>query len=121
MHQQINLIAYLYLALGILTLIGAAVVTFAIAGGGLLSEDQTAIVITSTVGFAIGGFMALGGIFSLVAGYGLLKRRSWARTLTIVLSVINLLNFPIGTALGGYALWVMLQDESRAEFEAINA
>ena len=119
MSQQINLIAYLYLVLGVLTLIGAIFITLAVAGGGLLSGDQTAIAITATVGFVIGGFIALSGIFSLVAGYGLLKRRSWARTLTIILSVINLLNFPIGTALGGYALWAMLQDESRAEFHSI--
>ena len=121
MHQQINLIAYLYLALGILTLIGAFIVTLAIAGGGLLSEDQTAIAVTTTVGFVIGGLLAVGGILSIVAGYGLLKRRSWARTLTIVLSAINLLNFPIGTALGGYALYVMLKDESRAEFLSVSA
>lgn len=121
MDKHINIIAYLYFALGILTLIGAFFVALTIAGGGYLSDDQTAIAVTSTVGFVIGGLMTLSGIFSLVAGYGLLKRRSWARTLTIVLSVINLLNFPIGTALGGYALWAMLKDESKAEFQSVTA
>ena len=116
MSKQINLISYLYIGVGILTLLGAIITTIAIAGGGLLSEDETAIAVTSTVGFVIGGFIALMGIFSLVAGVGLLKRRSWARTLTIIVSVVNLLNFPIGTALGGYALYVLLQDESKAEF-----
>ena len=121
MHQQINIIAYLYLALGALTLLGAFIVTLAIAGGGLISGDDQAIVITSTVGFVIGGFMAIGGILSLVAGYGLLRRRSWARTATIVLSIVNLFNFPIGTALGGYALYVMLQEEAKAEFLSVSA
>ena len=116
MHQQINIISYLYIGVGILTLLGAIITTIAIAGGGLLSEDETAIAVTSTVGFIIGGFIAIIGIFSLIAGVGLLKRRSWARTLTIIVSVVNLLNFPIGTALGGYALYVLLQDESKAEF-----
>lgn len=116
MHRQVNLIAYLYIALGIFTLIGAIVVTLSIAGGGWLSGDDTAIAVTSATGFVLGGFIAIGGIFSLVAGYGLLKRRSWARTLTIVLSILNLLNFPLGTILGGYALYVMLKDESKAEF-----
>ena len=116
MHRQINLISYLYIGVGILTLLAAILTTIAIAGGGLLSEDETAIAVTSTVGFIIGGFIALMGIFSLIAGVGLLKRRSWARTLTIIVSVVNLLNFPIGTALGGYALYVLLQDESKAEF-----
>ena len=116
MHQQINIISYLYIGVGILTLLAAIITTIAIAGGGLLSEDETAIAVTSTVGFIIGGFIALMGIFSLIAGVGLLKRRSWARTLTIIVSVVNLLNFPIGTALGGYALYVLLQDEAKAEF-----
>ena len=121
MHQQINLIAYLYIALGVLTLIGAFIVTLAVAGGGLLSGDDTAIAVTATVGFVIGGFLAIGGVFSIGAGYGLLKRRPWARTMTIVLSIINLFNIPIGTALGGYALYVMLKDESRAEFTSVAA
>ena len=116
MHQQINIISYLYIGVGILTLLAAIITTIAIAGGGLLSEDETAIAVTSTVGFIIGGFIALMGIFSLIAGVGLLKRRSWARTLTIIVSVLNLLNFPIGTALGGYALYVLLQDEAKAAF-----
>lgn len=121
MHQQINIIAYLYIALGVLTLLGALIVTLSIAGGGWLSGDDTAVAVTSATGFIIGGFIAVGGIFSLVAGYGLLKRRSWARTLTIVLSVLNLLNFPIGTALGGYALYIMLKDETKAEFASVTA
>jgi hypothetical protein len=45
---------------------------------------------------------------SIIAGIGLLKRRSWARILAIVLSVLNLINIPFGTLLGIYGLWVLL-------------
>lgn len=52
----------------------------------------------------------------LIAGIGLLKYRSWARVLTIILSVLNLFNFPFGTALGVYGLWVLLSTDTQRLF-----
>ncbi|MFN7938760.1 MAG: hypothetical protein U0R19_35855 [Bryobacteraceae bacterium] len=52
----------------------------------------------------------------LIAGIGLLKYRSWARVLTIILSVLNLFNFPFGTALGVYGLWVLLSADTQRLF-----
>ena len=34
------------------------------------------------------------------------------------LAVVNLLVLPFGTALGGYALWVLLTNDGRRLFEA---
>jgi hypothetical protein len=59
-------------------------------------------------------------LFSLpgvVVGAGLLGVKSWARALAIVLGIMNLMNFPIGTALGIYTLYVMLDADSIALFE----
>jgi len=41
------------------------------------------------------------------------RYRPWARLLALGLAMINLVLFPFGTALGGYALWVLLKDEGR--------
>jgi hypothetical protein len=54
----------------------------------------------------------------LIAGVGLLNLRPWARTLAIVLSALNLLHVPFGTALGIYGLWVLLQEETERIFVA---
>jgi hypothetical protein len=54
----------------------------------------------------------------IVAGIGLLKFRPWARILTIVISVLNLLNIPWGTILGIYGLWVMFSEEGARLFAA---
>jgi len=51
------------------------------------------------------------------AGWGLLRRESWARLLTIVLSFLALFNIPLGTALGIYSLWVLLPAQSEREYE----
>jgi hypothetical protein len=44
------------------------------------------------------------GLLPLLVGYGLSKRRRWAKPLGICLAVISLINIPIGTALGIYTL-----------------
>lgn len=48
---------------------------------------------------------AIFAIPSAVGGYAVLKKRSWARTASIVAAVIAGMNFPIGTAACVYALW----------------
>jgi predicted nucleic acid-binding Zn ribbon protein len=53
-----------------------------------------------------------------VAGWGLLQREPWARTVAVVLAFPALFfNVPFGTALGIYTLWVLLPAESDAEYE----
>jgi len=56
------------------------------------------------------------GIPGILAGYGLLTFRPWARILAIVLSAIRLINLPIGTALGVYGLWVLFSKETETLF-----
>jgi uncharacterized membrane protein (DUF2068 family) len=59
-----------------------------------------------------------GGVLGIIAGWGLLDRQPWARTLAIVLGVINLIHIPFGTALGIYTLWVLLPAESEQEYRS---
>lgn len=46
----------------------------------------------------------------LIAGLGMLARKSWARVVGIIVSVFSLAAFPIGTFIGAYALFVLFQD-----------
>lgn len=59
-------------------------------------------------GILTGLAVVAAGIVGLGAAWGLLARRNWARTLLIVLALLVLLYFPIGTVLGAYTLWVLL-------------
>lgn len=68
------------------------------------------------------------GISSLVWGVAhiwtatLLRRRAGlGRMLMLGLAVVNLLVFPFGTALGAYALWILLTHDGRRLFEATGA
>src|SRR5271169_5708810 len=53
------------------------------------------------------------------AGWGLLQREEWARTVALVVGFIALLSIPIGTALGVYTLWVLLPAQSDDEYKAL--
>ncbi|MEO6910568.1 MAG: zinc-ribbon domain-containing protein [Edaphobacter sp.] len=56
---------------------------------------------------------------AFLVGYSLLARRPWGRVFGIVIAVLSLLKFPIGTALGIYTLWVLAPATSGAEYDAI--
>jgi hypothetical protein len=73
-----------------------------------LTADGDEIGVPQVPPFLIGGgFLAIGGmliviaIFSFVVAYGLLKGKSWAWTLTIVLSIISIAGAVISTATTG--------------------
>jgi hypothetical protein len=59
------------------------------------------------------------GAGAILAGYGLLSRQTWGRTVAIVLGVLALLKIPFGTALGIYTLWVLAPRASWAEWETL--
>lgn len=64
----------------------------------------------------IGIILLASALLGLLAGWGLLNYRPWARVLAMVLGVISLLHVPLGTALGIYTLWVLLPAESEREY-----
>ena len=67
--------------------------------------------IVGPVTFLIGLIFFVIAIPSVAAGVGLLQYRSWGRVLTLVMSVLRVLSFPLGTAIAIYAFWVLLSEE----------
>ena len=60
-------------------------------------------------------------VAGIVAAVGVLGRRRWGRVLMLVISFFNLLRVPLGTILGGYSIWVLLNDETIRLFDAPRA
>ena len=50
--------------------------------------------------------LAFAGV-TLLAGWKMLKEKSGGRTWGIIASIISLISFPLGTALGVYGLWFL--------------
>jgi len=119
MNTHIRVISVIDIVLGSVTALAGVVLLFAfLTGGAALNQASvaTAGVIMGVTLFA-GMFLIALGILGIVVGVKLVEYESWARVAQIIFGVLQLFNFPLGTAFGVYSLWAMLSDEGRALFE----
>jgi hypothetical protein len=58
---------------------------------------------------------------SLIAGYAMLKRKTWARTASIVAAVTEVISFPLGTAVGVYSFWFMFSEVGKSLYDPMGA
>ncbi len=56
---------------------------------------------------------------SLIAGYGLLKKKSWAKTAAIIAGVFSAMSFPIGTAVCVYTFWFLFSEPGKAVYDRL--
>jgi hypothetical protein len=119
MDTHIKVLGWLYIVLGILGIVTGLIVFVAVFGGGLLSGDRIAITVTGIVAFCIGGFLLLVSAPGIIAGAGLLSYRPWARILALILGILNLPGFPVGTVLGIYTIWALLDEETARRFNSV--
>lgn len=117
MKGHLTIVAALSIGFGALGVVIALILFVAVVGGGMLSGDAMAISITAIVGTVIAGFIALISIPDIIAGIGLLKRKSWARIMALILACVDLILIPIGTIIGAYCIWVLVHDETVKLFE----
>jgi len=112
MEKHVTVLGILYIAFSALGLLLAIIIFTAVVGGGIISGDSEAMAITGIVGPAVALFFVLLSAPGLIGGIYLLKHRPWARILVLVLGFINLIEIPIGTALGIYTIWVLFKNET---------
>jgi hypothetical protein len=126
MELHVRIVAVLFLVLGGACL--AAAGFSALMFGGLAAFVSASHEPAAPLGAAVLGLAGVGLIVfllgfavpALFCGVGLLSHRPWARLIGIVLAAISLLRVPIGTALGVYALWVLLNKRSEPLFDGSN-
>ena len=102
------------LALLVIAVFGVAGVATATSASG--GDAAVALPIIGAIGTLAASVLLAVSLPGYVAGFGLLKYKPWARILTIVLSVLHLLNVPFGTFVGVYGLWVMFSEDGARLF-----
>lgn len=123
METHVKVLGVLYLVLSGLALLTALFLIIAVGGvAGIVGvaadprDAAIAIPVVGMAGTAVAAFLLILALPGLIAGWGLLNYRPWARILALVLSGLNLLNVPFGTALGLYGLWVLLSRDTERLF-----
>lgn len=114
MNKHIKLLAFIFLVWGAMGLLATLTILIIGAFGSTLAafDDPRAGVVIGSLMVIVLLISAVVSIPNVLAGWGLLKFRQWARILSIVLAILNIFAFPIGTAIGIYALWVLFHGET---------
>jgi hypothetical protein len=119
MEGHIRAVGALCIGLSILSILVGVFIFVILAGLGVLTQDQDATMFLSFIGFIIACFLVIISIPGIIGGIGLMYRREWARILVLVVSALHLFNIPIGTAVGAYSIWVLVQRETILLFNPI--
>jgi hypothetical protein len=105
------------LLLGVSTLLLAAA---AIAIGVSSEAERWSAVVTALMFGLCATALLAGGSANAWAGSALRRRLPRGRFATLGLAVPNLFVLPFGTALGIYAFWVLLHEETKRQFTDTN-
>jgi hypothetical protein len=120
---KLDFLGILFIVWGLLTtLIGVSTLALGIGALALLasanrgSGGAVAAGLTAAA-FAALAFIAIGwGAAHVIVGVPLRRRRPWTRLAAMLLGAVDLLLVPYGTALGIYAIWLLLSEESKKAF-----
>ena len=115
MRSHVQILAWIFIVLNAFTLLMGVLGLLAFMGLGIFAGIGGAFEALPIVG-GLGVFLFLVvlalSLPGLLAGIGLLTYAPWSRILAIVLSILHLFNFPVGTALAVYGLYVLFNPET---------
>jgi hypothetical protein len=118
MKQHVSLVGALHVGFGILGILGALAIYFSFHFlFDYIDDDPTLQRIFSILGNSLALIVFFINGLGIIGGIGLFAYRSWARILVMIVSALNCLNIPLGTAKGVYSIWVLMQPETIELFE----
>jgi hypothetical protein len=113
MKKHVTFVAALHIGFSIIGIFGAFALFFILRFAGSFVED---VDVANSILHFIGIFLPLAilsvSIVGLIGGIGLMGYRKWARILILIISVADCLNIPLGTLVGVYSIWALMQDDS---------
>jgi hypothetical protein len=113
MKKHVTVVGAIHIGFGILGLIGAMVIYFALTfARGFVGNEDIPSTVLSFLAISLPMLIGFMSTLGLVGGIGLLGYRPWARILIIVVAALDCLYIPIGTLLGVYSIWVLMQDDT---------
>jgi hypothetical protein len=122
LRAHLHLLSVLQLTWGgIMLMLGVSTALLALgaaAAGWTSAGAEISAAVTSLAFAVFAAALLAGGAANSWAGRALRRLNPRGRMATLGLAVPNLFVLPFGTALGIYAFWVLLHNETRTFFEA---
>lgn len=117
LEQHVPILGWVFIVSNAFMALLGGFLLFLLTGIGVISGEAEAVAILGLVGMFVSGILVVLALPGMIAGYGLLRRKEWGRLLAIIIGILNLINFPIGTVIGLYALWVLFQESALTYFD----
>jgi hypothetical protein len=124
MAAQVDFLGILFVVWGLLTaLVGVSTLALGVGAAALITSagrgtggGQMAAGVLAVV-FVVLALIAIAwGAAHVIIGVPLRRHRTWARLMALMIASVDLLLLPFGTALGVYALWVLLSEGGKELF-----
>jgi hypothetical protein len=113
MKKHVTLVAALQIGFSTIGIIGAAVIYLVLSFAVNVVQDvEVAGPILKFMSGMLPAMILLVSLLGLLGGIGLLSFQKWARILVMVITAVGCLAFPVGTIVGVYSLWVLMQDDT---------
>jgi hypothetical protein len=125
MDKHISLVGILNIVYRALILLGAGVLFVLAASFGYLIDalvrwgsiepdevPSEIFNIAPVILCVIATIMVVVSVVAIIGAVGVMRKREWARVLLLVISFLGLVRVPLGTILGAYSIWVLLNDET---------
>lgn len=112
-NKVIGILHLIYGGFSLLIMIGMSILLGTVFGVAAARDDFPPVAVIIILAFFLVFYVIL-SLPSFLAGYGLLKRRVWAKVMAIIAAVLAAMSFPFGTALCVYTLWFLFSDQGRA-------
>jgi hypothetical protein len=116
MEKHVTIVASLQIGFSALGILAAIIVFIVLRNVWAIVDDYEAQRVLHIVAAWVPLFLIIISLPGLIAGIGLFLRQGWARILSLIVAAFGLLNIPIGTALGIYTIWVLVQPETTKLF-----
>jgi len=109
--NHVNTLGILWIVYGVLTAIGGLIMLLVANAffGPWMQGQETPMppFIRPMIGF-IGTLLVITALVRILAGWALYAKQSWGRILALILGFLSLIDFPFGTAIAIYTIWVLL-------------
>jgi hypothetical protein len=118
MKKHVTVVGALQIGFSALWLIGAIFLFFVLNfARDVVGEDDIAKRILGLISTVLPLFLGVIAVLGLTGGIALLMYKGWARIFVIIISALGCFNIPIGTLVGVYSIWVLMQEETIKLFQ----
>jgi hypothetical protein len=120
--QSVDLLGLLFMVWGVLTvLVGASTLALGVAAAALIDSAARpgsgfAAGLTAATFTALAVMAIIWGAGHVAVGRSMRRLRPWSRLAALSLGTLDLALLPYGTALGAYALYILLREDGKRLF-----